>query len=569
MNLAEIRAAYSDYVGRLASFREKIKEDRRWFEQSQTELQGKEEKKKALNVPNSHSGHIFNAIQYKHADAMDNFPCANVLPREESDEDGARLLTEIVPFVYEKCDFKKTYSLNLYNKLISGTAVYGVFWDDNDIAVKSIDMLNFLWQPDSVSLQDSRYVFYDSFMPKDDFVNVYGSVEGCQMQSSHYEPKENTGAEVADTVVITDCYYKVQCDKGKSVLHFVKFSGDKVLFASENEAGYDDGFYKHGKYPFCFDLLNPVPGKILGMGVVDVAKNVQARIDKLDAAITKYAVKCAQSRYLGKKNSGINAAEFMNLDTEYIETQGDLNDAVRQIEVSPMPAFVMNHRDKLIEELKEVCGNRDFAQGGTTGGVTSGTALTVLQSASDKLVRDSVSFSYICFAELTELVIELIREFYTEEKVFRVTGDDGRKEYRRIKNSDIFGEDDSSVFDVTVTVEKSNPYSRAMHNSLILELAGAGLLNPENFVVNKFILTQLNFDGKEKLIADLENLYNEMNKKTSLAATENGTVGGTEQISTLPAGAGAVSGGPLVEIPIGDSGTVEGTGDPLIEIPVE
>lgn len=562
MNLSEIRAAYADYVGRLAPFREKIKEDRRWFEQQQTELQGKEEKKKAPGVPNSHSGHIFNAIQYKHADAMDNFPCANVLPREESDEEGAKILTEIVPFVLERCKFRKTYSMNLYNKIGPGTAAYGVFWDDvaGDISVKNVDILNFLWQPDAINLQDSRYIFYDSFMPKDDFTKVYGSVEGCTMQSSHYEPKENSGPEVADTVVITDCYYKVQVDERKRVLHFVKFSGDKVLFASEGNGEYVEGFYKHGRFPFCLDLLHPVSGKIYGMGIVDIAKNMQARIDKLDAAITKHAVKCANSRVIGKANNGINKKEFLDLDTEYIEAQGDLQDAVRELTVPALPSFVMNHRDKLIEELKEVCGNRDFAQGGANGGVTAASAITALQTASDKLVRDSVNSSYDCFREIVELIIELIREFYTEEKVFRITGDDGRSVYKRVKNADIFGGSQEAVFDVTVTVEKSNPYTRAMHNSLILELAGAGFLNPQNFVVNKFILSQLNFDGKDKLIQDLENLYNEMNKKTPPPA-DGGATGG----AVVP-DAGS---GPMVEIPIGDSGAMGAVADPMIEIPVE
>ena len=561
MNLSEIRAAYADYVGRLAPFREKIKEDRRWFEQRQTELQGKEEKRKAAGVPNSHSGHIFNAIQYKHADAMDNFPCANVLPREESDEEGAKILTEIVPFVLERCKFRKTYSLNLYNKIGPGTAVYGVFWDDaaGDISVKDVDILNFLWQPDAINLQDSRYIFYDSFMPKDDFERVYGEASGCVMQSSHYEPKENSGTETADTVVITDCYYKMQVDEKKKVLHFVKFSGNKVLFASEGTKGYEDGIYAHGRFPFCLDLLHPVSGKIYGMGIVDVAKNMQARIDKLDAAITKHAVKCANSRVIGKANNGINKTEFLDLDTEYIEAQGDLQDAVRELTVPALPSFVMNHRDKLIDELKEVCGNRDFAQGGSSGGVTAASAITALQTASDKLVRDSVNSSYDCFREIVELIIELIREFYTTEKVFRVTGDDGRSVYKRVKNADIFGGSQEAVFDVTVTVEKSNPYTRAMHNSLILELASAGLLNLENFVYNKFILSQLNFDGKDKLIQDLENLYNEMNKKTPPPA-DGGTGGGT----VVP-DAGS---GPMVEIPIGDSGAIGAVADPMIEIPV-
>ena len=560
MNFSEIKSAYSDFSARLAPFRDKIKQDRKWFSQNQTELQGKEEKEKSAGVPNFHSGHIFNSIQYKHADAIDNFPCANVLPREESDEEGAKLLTQILPFVFEKCKFKKTYSLNLYNKIASGTCAYGVFWDEaaSDICVKDVDLLNFLWQPDAKTLQDSRYVFYDSFMPKEDFETVYGDTDGCAMQSSHFEIDEKAGREAYDTVVITDCYYKVREKDGRVILHFVKYSGNKILFSSE-DGNYPDGFYKHGRYPFSFDVLNPVPGQLTGLGIVDIAKNMQARIDKLDASITRHAVRCAKSKVLYNKSVGISKDEFVNDDAEFIEAMGDLSVGIKNIEISPLPAFVTDHRDKLIDELKEICGNRDFAQGGTSGGVVAASAITALQGASDKLTRDSVSFSYICFTEIAELVVELIREFYTEEKVFRVMGDDGRSVYKRVSHSDIFGSSDSAVFDVSVSVEKNNPYSRATHNSLIMELAGAGLLNPENFVMNRFILSQLNFDGKDKLIQDLENLYNEMNASSAIA-------GGA---SPSPTVSGRDSGEQLVEIPLGDSGAAGETAEPLVEIPVQ
>lgn len=558
MNITEIQTAYRDYVSRLSSFREKIKEDRKWYEQSQTELQGNVEKKG--NIPNSHSGHIFNAIQYKHADAMDNFPYANVLPREESDEEGAKLLTEIVPFILDSCDYKKTYSLKTYDKLISGTAPYGVFYESGkgEILVKGLEILNFAWQPDALSLQDSRFVFYDTFMPVDDFRVVHGDISGCAMQSSYHEQKENTGTEVADTVVITDCYYKKQTSEGKSVLHFVKFSGEKVLFSSEDSKDFPDGFYRHGQYPFVFDLLNPVPGKIIGMGVVDIAKNLQANIDRLDYAITKNALICSTNRHFVSKNSGINKDSFLNCEDALIEVSGDIDGKVKRVDFDALPSFVVGHRNDKIEELKEICGNRDFAQGGTTSGVTSGSAITALQTASDKLVRDSVNFSYICFAEIVKLIIELIREFYTEEKVFRVTGDDGRKQFRRVKSSDIFKSDEKSVFDVSVSVEKSNPYSRAMHNSLILELAGAGFLNPQNFIVNKFILEQLDFDGKDKLITDLENLYNEINTPKPVPGDSGSGV--SDPLVEIP---GAVD-DTLIEIPSSES-----EGETLVEIPVQ
>ena len=45
------------------------------------------------------SGWLFNAIANKHADAMDNFPSPNILPREEGDKAEAEMLTSIIPVI--------------------------------------------------------------------------------------------------------------------------------------------------------------------------------------------------------------------------------------------------------------------------------------------------------------------------------------------------------------------------------------------------------------------------------------------------------------------------------------
>ena len=48
------------------------------------------------------SGWLFNSIANKHADAMDNYPEPNVLPREADDEDTARALSSVLPVVLEQ-----------------------------------------------------------------------------------------------------------------------------------------------------------------------------------------------------------------------------------------------------------------------------------------------------------------------------------------------------------------------------------------------------------------------------------------------------------------------------------
>lgn len=576
MDFEKMKSCYVQYRSSLSGFRERVKQSRLWFKQQQTEYQGGFAA--GAGRPQSHSGHIFNAIQYKHADLMDNYPAANILPREPKDEESAKVLTEIVPFILERCAFKRTYDLNLYNKLISGTAAYGVFFNPDaeggrgDIEVKDVELLNLTWQPDAVSLSESKYIFYDTFMDAEDFCAVYDNLEGVSMQMQYDEQKELAGEDAYRTVVITDAYYKKLERGGRRILHFARFSGNRILFSSEDEGKqFQNGFYAHGEYPFIFDLLNPVPGELTGLGLVDVAKDMQAYIDRLDEAINRKCLICAQDRYFFSENSGVNEDEFLDVSRPLVHVRGSLDETrAAPLNVAQLPNYIVEHRNNKIAELKEITGNRDFAQGGSNGGVTAASAITALQTASDKLVRDSVTFSYIAFEQMVRLVVELIREFYDEPRIFRVTGDDGKNEYRSVSSAELFSGGERSVFDISLTVEKNNPYQRATHNQLILELNNAGLLNPDNFENASFILKNLNFDGKDKLIRDLEELT--MKRRQQAEAMQQAQSAAGAQSGGKPQGGGN---SPLVEIPIGnedgmaDSGQDSGfDGGTLVEIPL-
>ena len=89
----------------------------------------------------------------------------------------------------------------------------------------------------------------------------------------------------------------------------------------------------------------------------------------------------------------------------------------------------LSYRNSRIEELKEISGNRDLTQGGTTGGVTAASAIAALQEAGSKLSRDMLKSAYRAFAKQCYLIIELMRQFYDEQRVFRITGQRGESEF--------------------------------------------------------------------------------------------------------------------------------------------
>ena len=111
------------------------------------------------------SGWLFNSIANKHADAMDNYPEPNVLPRSADDEDTARALSSVLPVVLEQADYEQVYSDCWWRKLKTGTGVTGIFWDPamrggiGDIAVRSVNLLMLYWEPGVADIQASPDFF--------------------------------------------------------------------------------------------------------------------------------------------------------------------------------------------------------------------------------------------------------------------------------------------------------------------------------------------------------------------------------------------------------------------------
>lgn len=125
-----------------ANLETRIVENERWYKLRHWECMRQE---KTDVEPTS--AWLFNCIANKHADAMDNFPSPNVLPREEGDKAEAEMLSSILPVILDGTDFEEIFSDVQNYKLKMGTGVYGCFWDTSmwsgigDIRISKIDQI--------------------------------------------------------------------------------------------------------------------------------------------------------------------------------------------------------------------------------------------------------------------------------------------------------------------------------------------------------------------------------------------------------------------------------------------
>ncbi len=475
----------------------RILEAEQWYRLRHWECMRRSQKREVEPV----SGWLFNAIANKHASAMDNIPAPAILPREKADEDVAKLLSAIVPAVLEHNDFEQVYSDMWDSKLRCGTGAYGVFWDSDayaglgEVAIRRVDVLSLYWEPGVGDIQNSRNLFYVQLAHKDALLERYPQLSG-RLDSALDLPKYHfdEAVDTSDKVAVVDWYYKKSV-RGRTVLHYCKFVGDTVLFATENEPLYRDfGWYDHGLYPFLLDPLFRTEGTPCGFGYIDIGKSAQEYIDRGNQAIMMNLLSNARPRFFLRADGAVNREEYADMSRDFVTADGNLGaDSIRPIEGKSLSDVYVRVINNKVDELKEVTGNRDISTGGAMGGVTAASAIAALQEAGSRLDRDANKASYRVFRRLVSMVIALIRQFYTAKRCFRIAGEDGVA-FLEFAAGSLAG---AGEFDVSVAAQKASPYSRLSQNELALQFFSAGFFRPELASQALLCLDMMDFDRKD------------------------------------------------------------------------
>ncbi len=497
-----------------ANLEKRIVDNEQWYKLRHWECL----RKSSTSEVEPSSGWLFNCIANKHADAMDNFPAPNVLPREEGDKAEAEMLTSILPVILEQNDFERVYDEVWNYKLKSGTGVYGVFWDTTklnglgDISIQKVDLINLFWESGITEIQKSRNLFHVELCDNDTLISRYPQLQGKLGTSTIQIAKYvfDDSVDTTDKSVVVDWYYKKSNSQGKQVLHYCKYVNDTVLFATENEPQYAErGLYDHGRYPFEFDPLFRVEGTPAGFGYIDIGKSAQEYIDRGNQAIMQNMLANARPRHFIRSDGAVNEEEYADMSKDFIHVDGNLGqDSILPVQGKPLNDIYVAVINNKVDELKETTGNRDVSTGGTTSGVTAASAIAAMQEAGSKMSRDNNKASYRVFRQLCLLCIELIRQFYDMPRCFRIMGQNGAARYVQYSNQGIqpqmqgndFGNDMGMripLFDIEVTAEKQSPYSKMSQNELALQFFGAGFFNPQIADQALACLDMMDFDRKE------------------------------------------------------------------------
>ncbi len=489
------------------------------------------EKSQLPPLPTPVGGWLTSSVINKHADMMDNVPTVACFPREQDDEPEAKMLSSILPIVLERAHFRKTYSLNAFYGLKHGAAAFGAFWDPlrergiGDISITKVDVLNLFWDMSKTDLQQSRNLFILSAEDRDVLRETYPQYAAKYPEGSSHAPRGEatpinaeymSAREQADgspcKALVVDWYYKKSNASGRTVLHYVKYADEVVLFASENDPAYAErGWYDHGEYPVQLAYVVPQEGTCAGYGLIFLGRGAQDYTDRVDERILNYLDESTLVRYWAKKSLGIDVAKFNDKRNRIIEVEGDIDEEkLRQITMAPLPAEAFRVKADKVTEMKETLSNRDVSQGSASGGVTAASALAILNEAGNKVSRAWIGEYYDAYERLMVQVVELIRQFYSDRRSFRIESEDNKVSYAAYTNEGLqdrpIGEDAEGrtlyrrvELDIKVKAAKQSPWNQLSQNELMKELYKMGIWEPSRAQGVLGMLKGMDFPGIEQV----------------------------------------------------------------------
>jgi hypothetical protein len=131
------------------------------------------------------------------------------------------------------------------------------------------------------------------------------------------------------------------------------------------------------------------------------------------------------------------------------------------------------------------------------------------------------------------MCIELIRQFYDMPRQFRIIGEYGMQQFISYTNAGIqpqhqgndFGQDMGyrvPVFDIKVSAQKRNVYTKVTQNELALQFFQMGFFNPQLTDQALMCMDMMEFEGKDGLmqkIAQNGTLFQKLQQYMQLALT--------------------------------------------------
>ena len=418
---------------------------------------------------------------------------------DESDIESAKLSTALINAVAEQNDMPSLINDAVAWSEVAGTCFFKVTWDRDlgesigedkqknhvrvgDVRISVVPPFEIF--PDNVcanSLEECASIIHAKAYPVSEIEDIWGvKTDGEEVNVFTLDNASVAGglgynASVGNVIsskvdgyaVVIERYTRPTKDKPEGELAII--AGDKLLYYGG--LPYITDVQSRRGFPFAkTDCIKKV-GSFFGTSVVERMIPLQRSYN---------AVKNRKHEYLNRISMGILAVEDGSVDMDNLEEEGLSPGKVliyrqganipRFIETGSVPADFTYEEERLLSEFVTVSGVSELSKYSQTYGNMSGKAISLLVSQDDTRLSLSTASLRLCIKRVCRMLLYLYKQFATQKRLKRITGENGEPELTYFTGNDLQCED--LVFDTNDDVTQTTAEKRNM----VIELIRMGVL---------------------------------------------------------------------------------------------
>lgn len=155
-----------------------------------------------------------------------------------------------------------------------------------------------------------------------------------------------------------------------------------------------------------------------GISEVDNLIPVQEEVNKRKAKMIDHHNLEANSPWIYAEGT-VDPESLNDKPGQKIPVTKGFQDSVRRTQIPPLAADILASYESSVRAMEIISGISATTQGRRPAGVTAGTAIHALQEATESKIRMKARNLEYAVEEIGKIIIDLMLQFYTEERMFR------------------------------------------------------------------------------------------------------------------------------------------------------
>lgn len=413
-------------------------------------------------------------------------PAVGVVPATEAADDIAKAQAseQAARYHYRQADMREVLRQLIEWLALHGTGGLLTYMEGDDVAEEAVEPERLRAEPGVTSPEQSRFLAVTRVTTKDElkrqFPHAWKAIEEAQPPKQSMLSNGRVGQrEAPDRVEVLEAY----CRSG----HWYMLVGDGGTVLAQ-------GMTPGRCMPLQIVRYTRVPGQFFGMGVVELARDVQYAYSALINQVLRNARLMSSPKVLIDRAAKVDENAFTSSVGEKVLYSGVKPDVWVP---PPLPAYVQNLLPSLQSLMHDLTGIHSTSTGKRATGISSGRAIEAL-SANDmaqfQSTQDAIEHAV---TKSMRCALLYMQEYYPEQKMVRQFDQYGRSVFQTLRKTDIA--DNPEVFLESGTLFSAEVKDRDQRT---LDLMRLGLLGPEEG--RKMLSFHLDPMAPVKTIADIE-----------------------------------------------------------------